>query len=240
MTGTVRSATKHFDPSMRDNAKHVLNLIDSHGDLVNADCNAETAGIDSLIAKLNSKDYIAAVEALGIVPWLVELEKYNIIFKGYIDEAEEELVEKPSVKYRDARNETDKALRKIIRRVFSLMDINGPEAYRQFISEYNVHVTLYNTQLNEHYGRLHAKTDISNAEINTIPVQLYTSEPVYVIPVVKLQKEDKDEDEDIIELVFSKDFTVRYKNNVAVGTATLIITGIGKYSGEIVTTFNIE
>jgi hypothetical protein len=240
MTSTVRSATKHFDPSIRDNAKHVLNLIDSHGDLANADYNAETAGIDSLIAKLNGKDYIAAVEALAIMPWLVELEKYNTIFKGYVDEAEQELVEKPSVKYRDARKETDKALRKIVKRVSSLIDINGPEPYRQFISEYNVHVNLYNTQLNEHYGRLHAKMDISNAEITTIPVQPYTGKPIYVIPVVKVRKTERDDTETIIELEFSKDFTVGYKNNVAIGTATLIITGIGKYSGDIITTFNIE
>jgi hypothetical protein len=137
------------------------------------------------------------------------------------------------------RTQTDKALRKIIKRISSLIDINGPEAYSQLVSEFNVHVTLYNTQVNEHYGRLHAKIDISNAEIDTIDAQTYTGKPVFVLPIVKIRKTGKDNTENIIELEFSKDFTVGYKNNVAVGTATLTITGIGKYSGEIVTTFNI-
>jgi hypothetical protein len=240
LTGFVRSVTKHFDPSMRDSAKHVLNLIDNHGDLVHTDYNAETAGIDSLIAKLNSKDYISEVEKLGSASWLVELEKCNTIFKRYVNEAEQELVEKPTVRYRDVRTETDRTLRKVIKRITSLMDINGPEAYRELVSEYNVHVSLYNTQVNEHYGRLHAKMDISNAEIDTVSVQTCTGKLIYVIPVVKVRKADKDETENIIELEFSKDFTVGYKNNINPGTAMLTITGIGKYSGEIITTFNIE
>ena len=240
MTATVEIATEHVLPVMRDSAKHVFNVIHNFGDLANSGYNAETAGIDSLIAKLKSKDYISAVEILGLMPWLDELEKYNNIFKGYAEEAEQELVEKPTIKYRDVRTQTDKALRKIIRRISSLMDINGPDAYSQLVNEFNVHVTIYNTQVNEHYGRLHAKTDISNAEIDTITAQTYTGKPVYVIPAVKIRKTGKDNTENIIELVFSKDFTIGYKNNVSVGTATLTITGIGKYSGEIITTFNIE
>jgi hypothetical protein len=240
MTGVVRSATKHFDPFMQDCAKHVLNVIENFGDLANANYNAETAGIDSLITKLNSKDYIAAVEALGLAPWLVELEKYNNIFKEYANEAIQELVEKPSVRYRDVRVETDRALRKIVKRITSLMDINGPDAYQELVNKYNVHVSLYNNQVNERYGRLHATTDISNAEIETIAVQFYTGKPIYVIPAVKVHKTEKDNTENVIELEFSKDFTVGYKNNLTPGTATLTITGIGKYSGEIITTFNIE
>jgi hypothetical protein len=43
-----------------------------------------------------------------------------------------------------------------------------------------------------------------------------------------------------IELIFTEDFTMSCKNNIKPGTATLRIQGIGKYKGEIVTTFNIE
>ncbi|MDR0604465.1 MAG: DUF6261 family protein [Bacteroidales bacterium] len=239
ITATVKAATKHVIPLMQDYAKHVFVAINNFGNLAKADYNAETAGIDSLLVRLRSKEYIVAVEALGLTPWLDELEKYNNLFKEYANEVEQELVEKPSIKYKDARHDTDKALRKIIKRISSLIDINGPEAYSQFVSEFNVHVNLYNTQLNEHYGRLHAKRDISNAEIDTIPVQTYMGKPVYVIPVVKIRKIEKDNTESIIELEFTKDFTVGYKNNAAAGTATLTIKGIGKYSGEIITTFNI-
>jgi hypothetical protein len=51
---------------------------------------------------------------------------------------------------------------------------------------------------------------------------------------------EKDGTVKIVEPVFSTDFTVAYQNNVNPGTARLIITGIGKYVGEIDTTFNIR
>jgi hypothetical protein len=239
LTGVVRAMTKHFDPTISESAKHVLKLIKNYGDLAHAEYNVETAGIDSLIEKLNSSNYSHAVEVLGIAPWLVELEKHNNIFKSYVVETEQELVERPSIRPQTARKETDEALNKIINRVTSLIDIDGRDAYLPFINEFNVHVDLYNNHLRERYGRLHTRIDVSDAEIDDIGRQLYTGKPVNVIPIVKLAQEEKDGLVTIVELAFSKDFTVGYKNNVDPGTATLIITGIGKYTGEIVTTFNI-
>jgi hypothetical protein len=61
-----------------------------------------------------------------------------------------------------------------------------------------------------------------------------------VIPLVSIVKKEKDGTEKVVELVFSKDYTVSYKNNVDRGTATLYIKGIGKYVGELTTTFNIQ
>jgi lactocepin len=119
------------------------------------------------------------------------------------------------------------------------MDIEGTGEYVPFVTEFNAHVEHYNNLVHEHRGRLHVKIDISSAEINPVAIQSYTGKPISVIPVVKISKEEKDGKVKIVELTFSKDFTVGYKNNIAIGTATLVITGIGKYSGEIVTTFNI-
>lgn len=43
-----------------------------------------------------------------------------------------------------------------------------------------------------------------------------------------------------IMLRAGEDYTVRYENNVNVGTATMIVTGVGEYGGEARTTFEIE
>jgi hypothetical protein len=235
----LRADVRHFDPSIRDSAKHVLNLIENYGDLVNADYNAETAGIDSVIEKLGSDKYVLAVQALGLSPWLTELARYNNIFKGYAADTEQERVEKTNISSRAARRQTDEALRKITSRVTALIELNGPDAYEILVTEFNVHVSVYNTVANEHYGRLHAKTDISSGEVDPIAVQPYTGNPAYVIPTVRIRKTEKDGTETVVELRFTEDFTISYKNNVAPGTATLTISGIGKYTGEIITTFNI-
>jgi hypothetical protein len=70
-------------------------------------------------------------------------------------------------------------------------------------------------------------------------VQPFTGKPVFVLPTVTLVVKQKDGTEKTVVLEFTKDFTVAYENNVDVGTATLHITGIGKYVGTLTTTFNI-
>jgi hypothetical protein len=236
----VQVNLKHFDPLIRDNASHLYNLLSNYGDLINAGYDAETADIDSLLTRLGSPEYLPAVQNLGLVSWVTELANQNALFKSYVDDTAQEQVEKPNITPLAARRETDEALRRITARVTALIDLNGPDMYVPFVEEFNVLVNHYNTLLREHYGRLHAKTDISAAMIAPVDVQPYTGKPVYVIPTVSIVKKAKDGSETEVELVFSEDYTVGYKNNVEPGTAMLIITGTGKYTGEIVTTFNIS
>jgi hypothetical protein len=236
----VRVCQKHFDPTMRDYAHHVYNLLDNYGDLTRVDYDSETAGIDSIVTRLNSSEYIVAVQALGLTPWVIELTEQNAQFKSYVEDAMQEQVDKPDISFRTARRETDGALRRITDRVTALININGPDAYAGFVEEFNVLTNHYNTLVHEHYGRLHARTDITEADIVPIETQPYTGKPVYVIPAVSLRKTAKDGTETVVELVFSQDFTVAYKNNTGPGTATLYIKGIDKYAGELTTTFHIE
>ncbi|MDR2041660.1 MAG: DUF6261 family protein [Tannerella sp.] len=236
----VRANMKHFDASIRDNASHVYNLLENYGDLTRAGYDVETNGIDSIVTRLNSEAYILAVQNLGLTPWINELASLNALFKSYVNDTTQEQVDQPDISTRTARLQTDEALRKITRRVSALIDLNGGEDYADFAKEFNVLVNHYNTLVHEHYGRLHAKTDLSPANIAPIAVQPYTGKPIYVIPEVFLTKTGKDGSEETIELVFSKDYSVAYKENVEPGTAKLIIKGIGQYTGELITTFNIE
>jgi hypothetical protein len=109
--------------------------------------------------------------------------------------------------------------------------LNGPESYLPFRDEFNALVKEYNTYVHEHYGRLHARTDIAPAIIGAIDAQPYTGRPVIVIPSVSLRKTAADGTQTPVEFVFSEDFTVSYRNNVEPGTATLLIEGIGHYRG---------
>jgi hypothetical protein len=239
--GILHSFEKHFDPSLRDNAEHVLNLIDNYRRLSHTDYDAETASIDSILERLNSSDYIIAVQNLNLMSWLTELARLNTLFKSYAADTEQEQIRKPDVSPKVARHETDEALRNITRHVDSMIILGLLDdiIYEPLVREYNVHVDHYNTLVHEHYGRLHVKTDLSNGEVAPIKMQQYTSEPIYVIPSVTVRKTEKDGTLTIIKLRFSQDFTVEYANNTAPGTATLTINGAGQYVGKIVTTFNI-
>ncbi|MDR1224791.1 MAG: DUF6261 family protein [Tannerella sp.] len=241
IVGLLHSFEKYFDPSLRDNAKHVLNLIGDYRSLTHADYDAETAGIDRIVENLNSAGYLPAVQNLQLAPWLTELARLNTLFKSYAADTEQEQVKKPGITTRAARRETDGAFRKITLRITSVIDLGlvDETVYKPLVKEFNVHADHYNTLLHEHYGRLHVKTDISQSEIEPVEVQQYTGKPVYVIPSVKVRRTGNDGTVTVIELKFSEDFTAGYKNNTGPGTATLTLTGAGKYTGEIVTTFNI-
>jgi hypothetical protein len=228
------------NPSFRDCALHVNNLLKSYEDVNHLDYDAQTAAITSIITRLRSTDYIAAVDALGLAPLVSDLEVQNNTFKTYAANAEKEQVDKPNITPKASRRETDVALRNITDRVMALIIMGGEESFVAFADEFNTHVNHYNTLLHEHYGRLHARTDISTAAVDTIEDQTFTGEPVIVIPNVNVTVTDKEGNTKTVKLVFSVDFTVNYKDNTAPGTATLIIRGIGKYVGERRVTFNIK
>jgi hypothetical protein len=69
-----------------------------------------------------------------------------------------------------------------------------------------------------------------------IPAQPHTGKPVTPIPDVYYTEEGKP----TIEPVFTKDFTVTYRDNIEAGTATLIIHGKGAYKGTKTVTFNVN
>jgi hypothetical protein len=134
--GQLHSFEKYFDPSIRDNAKHVLNLINNYKGLPHVDYDAETAGIDSILETLNSSGYLPAVQNLHLEPWLAELARLNTLFKSYAADTEQEQVEKPDIAPKAARRETDEALRKITLRITSIIDLNGPDSYTTLVKEY--------------------------------------------------------------------------------------------------------
>jgi hypothetical protein len=234
----VKNDMKHFDPAVRDNALHLHNLLETYGNVTRVDYDGETANIDSLVGRLQSMEYFAAVLSLNLLPWVEELHSQNDLFKSYVDDATYEKLKKPEIVPIVARRQTDKALRDIINRVTSMAILNGRDGYAPFIDEFNVLADHYNNVVREHYGRLHARIDITPAAIDEIPAQRSTGHPVFVIPTLTLVVE-KEGKQTTVSPVFSEDFTVAYRNNIEPGTATLLITGIGKYVGQITTTFNI-
>ncbi len=73
------------------------------------------------------------------------------------------------------------------------------------------------------------QADISSATIDSITDQKYTGSAITPTPVVKVHG----------STLSAIDYTVSYKNNTNVGTATLVVTGKGTYKGTKEATFKI-
>ena len=79
------------------------------------------------------------------------------------------------------------------------------------------------------------KLTTANATAKTChPTYTYTGKERRPVPVVKCKVGSK-----TYTLEKDKDFTVTYANNKEVGTGTVTVKGIGKYSGTIKPTFKI-
>jgi hypothetical protein len=236
----IRTNSRHFDLSIVEAANHIQRFLDNYGDVPHADYDAETTAIDSIITHLKSDNYIQDVNLLNLMPWVDRLNDFNTQFKQYVEGTSLEAIKKPKISTKESRKQTDEALQKIISRVEALATLNKPDQYMPFITEYNELAEHYNLLVREHYGLTHVKIDINSVYIEPIPLQTFTGKPIIVIPELKLNKKTNEETEQVTELVFTEDFTVSFKNNINPGTAIIIIKGIGKYKGEIRTTFNIE
>jgi hypothetical protein len=86
------------------------------------------------------------------------------------------------------------------------------------------------------YSRsLPARLTGNNTSVEAIPAQPFTGSPVTPIPRVFFSVEG----EKTLELQFSVDFFVTYRNNTEVGEAKVLVHGKGKYCGSYVSTFHI-
>ena len=98
--------------------------------------------------------------------------------------------------------------------------------------------TTFNGQIpNDHdvtnkfiYKQYVVPYDISGAEVSGIVDKTYTGSGIKQTPSVVF---------DGTTLTEGSDYTISYENNVELGTATMTITGIGSYYGQIEKTFNI-
>ena|GEM_PF-4919156 len=73
--------------------------------------------------------------------------------------------------------------------------------------------------------------NLENAIVSEIPDQIYTG--VEIAPEISVTL-------DGVTLIKDTDYAVKYENNVDKGVATVVISGIGNYSGVVKKTFNIN
>ena len=74
------------------------------------------------------------------------------------------------------------------------------------------------------------KISVEKAELSLIEDQIYTGKAI--TPHIELVYNDKTLKRDV-------DFTVSYSDNIDIGTAKIVMKGIGQYDGELTTSFKI-
>jgi hypothetical protein len=231
-----------FSLQRRASARLILDLIGDSitpAHIAETDAQTRTDEIDNILRQLNESDNRLAVQKIRIEPQLAQLARLNARYKRYDADAPREQVENPNISSTATRTETDRALRQILTHTTTLISRNGPNAYFPLIKEFNMLVTRYDALIHERYLIQHAQTDISQCEIAYIKPQRYTGRPIRVIPSITIRRKDPEGIEITVKLVHGCDFTVEYLHNIVPGSATIIITGIDKYTGKTAAMFHI-
>jgi hypothetical protein len=221
----IDSALKHYDPTIVEAAKIIeVRMKAFNGSIDKKSYEEESAAVKILVADLKTT-YQPQIAILKLEDWVMTISNTQSEFEQLFIERNVELANRPSERLRDVKKDVNAMYYQIVERIDAYNILNTDAEVIAFVNELNNEITYFN----EHSHR-HAKKDISKANIETIADQVYTGEPVIVLPKVTFEGKN---------LIFSRDYEVTYKNNVQPGTATLTIHGKGRFNNTFMTTFNI-
>lgn len=157
-TGTIKSALNHYDDDVRVSASRLKLLLDTYGNLTTKPYDQETAAIIKLVDELEGS-YAADVAKLEVTGWVTELKNQNLVFDNLKNTRYAENAAKPQQSLKEARLATDKAYRAIFKRLNALIEVNGEEAYADFVTELNQRIENYKKVLAQRQGR-NAKSNV--------------------------------------------------------------------------------
>jgi hypothetical protein len=233
MNAAITASLHHFDPVVVEAAQSLFNRFRAFGNIAKKSYERETLDVNLLIRDLNSSEYSAKVAALALPPWLAELQTAETEFERLLELRNVEYSKKPVENIKKLRQETDVKYHSMTDRVDAASTLDTSGTYDAFIAELNAEISYFNT-----HSRKTVRKDISTGDecvVEDVGQQAYSGKAVTPIPVVYYREEGKP----TVELVFGKDFSLTYKNNVNVGTADIVIRGKGAYRGQKKVTFNI-
>jgi hypothetical protein len=148
----VKSAENHFNADKRKSAEKIRIVLDSYGNIAIKTFDQETAAIDDLKRELDD-NYAADIRLLDLGDWLMQLDIENQKFKRLMSERYAKTAKRPTIRMKDARAETDKALRAMLNMIEALATVKGVEMYQPFINELNTVSERYKNQLAQAAGR---------------------------------------------------------------------------------------
>ena len=156
----VRTALRHFDPTVNEAAKRLKIVLDAYNSpkpLTDLSYDAETVSVANLLQELEGK-YTADVQSAGLTSWVSELHARNDAFDRLAKVYNEQQAAKPPFKMKDVRKETDEAYKNIVLVINALIVMDGEAAYAPFVTELNELIKHYNDLLAQHKGKLKVKS----------------------------------------------------------------------------------
>lgn len=190
----------------------------------------ESGAVGILINDLRT-DFIDEINLVGIINWLTDLEVVHEEFDLTTDARLVQWSERMKIKLKTLRKEMDALYKEIIEHFEGAITNSDTDDYDLFAEQLETLIKQYNSQSTHH-----ERKNLSGANVDEIPTQIYTGQRITVVPTVYYAGTG----EKAVRLFLGKDFSLTYFRNIKVGTAEVRILGKGLYIGKRIVTFNIE
>jgi hypothetical protein len=226
---TADTASKSSILATADAGKNLVTFLLPYRNVAKEPLMSETSTINYLKTKFDADPMLqSAASTLQLTSVFANFFTANMQVSNLWNErANEEAVKSPSPS--SVRGNLERSYNKFCDVVVQTIDLQPSPELENLFSVMNEIRIKYSRSL-----------PVQLADVNTstapIDIQQYTGTAITPIPRVFL----KTGDNKTVELRFTMDFYVTYRNNIEVGEAKLFVHGKGKYTGKYITTFHIE
>jgi hypothetical protein len=231
INNSVQASLNSPDNVTKETAVRVQIMLKNYGNVARKPYTAKAGDIRAILAQF-AGEYETDETTLGLSVWISALTNEFDTFNNLLAQRKEQQIEKPDLNSVQVRKGIEDVYRQMVIVLDSNSALGTSPDFDAFIERINFDIDFFNTEYH------HAKKDLSelgHTVIEPINTQVYTGEPISVIPKVHYLEDGKPTE----KLVFAKDFSVTYKNNINIGMAELTVHGKGKYKGMKSIAFNI-
>jgi hypothetical protein len=161
-----RATLKHFSAEKREAAEHLKILFDTYGDVAKKPLKDQTSAVYNILQELKGSKYAPFAAIVGIGEWIAQLETLNRELEALTAERSSEAAAKTDIVLKDARAEVDRLYVAIVRRINAYIEIEGAEAYQNFVRTLNINIAKSAAAIGKRRKRLNQNGQDSQNEQN--------------------------------------------------------------------------
>ncbi len=140
----VKSELCSIKEPVRDAAKKIMLVIDTYGNFVNHNYQKETTEIQNLLEELKTKEYSAAVSAVGLSEWIKWLTAENNRFQDLYNARRDEYASRSDLKTKDIRKEGDVLFKEIKKMIDAMEILQKSKALDTLVAKINTSIDKWN------------------------------------------------------------------------------------------------
>lgn len=153
LSDTLKGMLNHYEPKKVEAAKLLQIVFTTYGNIASKPLSEKIGIYANLIEEVHADHYAAAVETCELNDWFDVLETCNDDVRVLIKQRDEENAGRSMIVLKEARRTVDLAHNAILKRITSLLDVEGSadperkEFYEQFIRRLNAIIERHNNSI---------------------------------------------------------------------------------------------